>query len=212
MIVVCCDGSAFKFLETFRRIILIFIPQHKQVAANISSLRLIMYNSDDMFPADCTTHCFSYLKSNLVYLLLTKACRLADMCSSRCMRSHTFLVCYSLSLSSQRPWQPWTSASFPKRKVHVPSLSWSGTTMPPARAARASGTEAAAETGTALTRTSSVWGLVGNQVHVLFIVVVMHDGKHLSESSTMDFAAGWVLFSKGYIEQVPINTSINHRE
>lgn len=116
-------------------------------------------------------NCFSYLKSNFVYLLWTKACRLADMCSSSCMRSHTFLDCYSLSLSSQRPWQLWTSASFLKRKVHVPNLSWSGTTMPPARAARASGTEAAVETGTALTRTSSVWGLVGNQVHVLFIVV-----------------------------------------
>lgn len=49
MIVVCCDGSAFKFLETFRRIKLIFIPQHKQITANISSLRLIIYNSDDIF-------------------------------------------------------------------------------------------------------------------------------------------------------------------
>lgn len=99
-------------------------------------------------------------KSNL-------AAALPDICALMC--SHTFF--FFLLSPAQRPLQPWTSASFPKGKVRVPNLSWSGTSTPPARAAHASGTEAAAETRTASTRTSSVWRPVENQVNVLFVVI-----------------------------------------
>lgn len=58
-------------LETFMSIMLISIPQHKQVTAIMSPLLLIMYNDNYILTADCSTHCFSYLRSNLVYVQLS---------------------------------------------------------------------------------------------------------------------------------------------
>lgn len=74
------------------------------------------------------------------------------------------LICPPACSSPQPPPRPPTSASFPKRKARAPSLCSSGTTTPPHRAARASGTEAAAGTRTASTRTSSAPGPAGNTV------------------------------------------------
>lgn len=73
-------------------------------------------------------------------------------------------LCPLACSSPQPPPRPPTSASFPKRKARAPSLCSSGTTTPPHRAARASGTEAAAGTRTASTRTSSAPGPAGNTV------------------------------------------------
>lgn len=75
----------------------------------------------------------------------------------------------------QRLCLPLTSVSFLKKKGRVGNLSWSGTTMPQARTAFASGTEAAAGTRTASTHMSNVWRLVENQVLLCFIILVKHE-------------------------------------
>lgn len=133
MMEICCDGSAFAFLETFRNCWL-------------------------------GRSLFIHLKSNPVCLISTKTC---SLCPQTALE-----VILSLSCSSQLPPQPWTSASFPKRRARAPNLSSSGTTTPPQRAAHVSGTEAAAGTRTASTRMSSARGLVGNQVRVWLNVTV----------------------------------------
>lgn len=183
----CCDGAAFVLSCNIKTLCTNFIPQRSLVRS---------------------IYCWSHLKTVGVYSLV-KPDALLEICALWLPSYlHTFTD-YSLSLPSQPLLQPWTSASFPKRKVRAPNLSSSGTTMPPARAACVSGTEAAVETRIASRLLSSVWRPVENQVHVMFIILIswyqwslignawglLNIEKRVHESGSMNYAAAWLFFS-----------------